>query len=166
MAVPLLRAHWEHNPTPYRTIIANALDQLLGGDRIAWVDAGPSVDVSLMAKDNTLVLHLVNYHAERRATIPIPMDRTDILNRSAVTPYPQLDQAYDRLPAHEVIEEIPPRYNVAVRVRLPGPPTRAYLAPSRDPLPYRRDGDLYGFVVPELHVHQMAVFDYDHPIVW
>ncbi len=162
-SVPILRAFWENNTPQYRTIIANILDLLLGGDRIVEVDAGPSVDVSLMAQGNRLVLHLINYHAERRAILPIAFDRDDPLNRWAITPYPQPPKSYDRLPSHEVIEEIPPRHNVAVRVKLPSKPAKAYFAPSMNELAYQQDGDTFSFTVPELKVHEMAVFEYSKP---
>ncbi len=159
--VPIFRTFWENNTPQYRHIVENLLNHLLQGRRMVEVDAGPSVDVSLMVQSDRFILHLINYHAERRAVLPLLMDQDDILNRGAVTPYPQPPESYDRLPSHEVIEEIPPRYDIGVRVRLPRPPSRAYFAPSLAQLPYRQEAGVYHFVVPELRIHEMAVFEYD-----
>lgn len=165
VSAPIFRTYWEHNVPQYRTLMAGLLNRMLKDQHLVQVIAGPSVDVSLMKQDNRLVLHLLNYHAERRADLPLSVDESDPLNRWGPTRYPRPDLSYDRLPAREVIEEVPPRFNIAVQVRAPALPGQIYLAPHREELDFtfeKGDGSegVVHFVVPELRIHQMVVLDF------
>lgn len=166
IAAPLFRTFWEHNTPQYRTILANLLGQLLGSRRTLQAEVGPSVDVLLTTQSNRLIVHLLNYHAERRADLPLTFEHDDPTNRWAPTSYPRPDQPYDRLPAREIIEDVPPRYNVPLQLCVPCKPKSVYLIPGRKPFDVVMDesNTVASFVVPEVHIHQMVVFEFDKDV--
>jgi hypothetical protein len=158
IAPPIFRAYYEHNVPFYRILISNLLDLVLGREKLLEIKTGPSVSISLMSQENRWILHLVNYHAERRATLPLPTNYEDW---SQPTPVPDPRQPYYRLPSHEVIEEIPPRYNIPIRIRLPKTPKDVYLAPSREKLTIEYKDNIAELIVPRLDVHQMIIFEFE-----
>jgi len=59
----------------------------------------------------------------------------------------------------EIIEDILPVYDVHVTLRLPEKPTRVYLAPEGEALPYTwADGQL-SYTLPKLYIHAMVVVE-------
>jgi hypothetical protein len=153
---PIFRAYYEHNVPFYRRLICNILN-LLFEDKLIEVKAGPSVEVSLMEQDNRWILHLINYHAERRATLPLP---TNVDDWGQPSPMPNPRLPYYRLPSHEVIEEIPPRFNIPIRIHLPQKPKKVYLAPSREEINVKYEGEFAELTIPRLDIHQMVVFEF------
>jgi len=129
VAAPLFAAFFEHDYHDHRKLIVNLLDLLLGDDRLLRVGAGPSVEVTLMRQGERLIVHLVNYHAERRGG------------------------------SQGTIEEIPPRFDIPVRVIAPERLSRVSLAPSGEELAYEREGRFVRLVVPRLDLHQMVVLE-------
>lgn len=153
---PVFRVFYEHNAPFHRKLIQNLIDLLLGDDKLVEVETGPSVEASLMEQDDRWVLHLVNYHAERRATLPLPTG-----NRwGLASPMPNPRLPYNFLPAHEVIEEIPPRFNIKVRIRLPSKPKVVYKAPSREKVDLNDANGISELTVDRLDIHQMIVFEF------
>lgn len=126
----LLRLFCERQLPVYRRLIANALGMLLGDSALVLTSAPPSVELSLMRQDGRWILHLLNYHAEKRAGW------------------------------NEIIEEIPPRHDLVVSLRKPGPVRRVYLAPSNETLDYEEQDGRLVFFVRKLEIHQMVVVDY------
>lgn len=59
----------------------------------------------------------------------------------------------------QVIEDLPPLYNVALTLRIQNEIERAYLAPSGEQLQCLREGDAVRIAVPEVSCHQMVVLD-------
>ncbi len=60
----------------------------------------------------------------------------------------------------EIIEDIVPLFDIPLAVRLPTPPTRAYLAPSHETLALTRGRDgAISVVVPRLECHAAVVFE-------
>ncbi|WP_167858981.1 alpha-amylase family protein [Paenibacillus cymbidii] len=58
-----------------------------------------------------------------------------------------------------VIEELPLRRDIPVRVRLAQRPAAVYAAPSRQPLDWTWTDGVLETIVPELHIHQMVVME-------
>jgi len=102
---------------------------LLLPDPLVRTDAAADVEVSLTRQPGRFIVHLVNYHTGKRGR------------------------------SQEVIEELPPRFDLTVSLRLPQPPRRVYLAPTETPLDCRY-ADGYATVrVPRLDVHEMVVWE-------
>lgn len=60
-----------------------------------------------------------------------------------------------------VVEEVPIRYQLPIRVRTPYVPRNVYVAPSGLKLDWSwKDGQLQS-IVPELHIHQMVVMEWE-----
>ncbi|MGG4036413.1 alpha-amylase family protein [Paenibacillus cisolokensis] len=60
-----------------------------------------------------------------------------------------------------VVEEIPVRYSIPIVLRPPAKPKRVYLAPSMEEPNWKWENGTVKCTVPELHIHQMVVFDFD-----
>ncbi len=60
----------------------------------------------------------------------------------------------------EVIEDITPVHDVAVRLRLPKTIKRVYLAPQRTEIPFTQKDGAVEFKVEEICCHQMVVLEY------
>lgn len=65
-----------------------------------------------------------------------------------------------RYTQNTVIEDIPERHDVGLRIRPPYPPTRVYLAPAGETLPWTEDGEAIRVVVPTLGIHAMVVVEW------
>jgi len=130
IAPHLFSSYHRHGMPSHRRLFNWILDILLpAGSRLFQAWAPLSVEVSLLRQEGRLVLHLVNYHAQRRGDHP------------------------------EVIEEMPVWTDIAVRVACARRPVRVLLAPEGTDLPFEyRDGSAWA-VVPRLHIHQMVVIE-------
>jgi hypothetical protein len=131
---PVFGSYFEDGNPVVRIIVGNVLKKILPDhERVLVVDAPVSVEVSLMRQKKTgrLVLHLVNYHAEKRGR------------------------------GMEVIEQIPEIHDISVRLKSSSIPGKVYLAPSCEGLEYRyeKDSGFLHFKVPHLHIHQMVVIE-------
>ena len=82
-----------------------------------------------MRQDSGLIVHLVNYHANRRGAHV------------------------------EVVERVIPLRDVRLAVRLPAAPTACYVAPERTPLPVDWRNATAEVVVPVVREHAMVVFE-------
>ncbi|MCK4418207.1 beta-galactosidase trimerization domain-containing protein [Candidatus Aerophobetes bacterium] len=127
---PIFKAYYETNNQICRKIIKNLLGLLLPTeDQILLTNAPLSVEVSLMKKNNMMVIHLVNYHAEKQGG------------------------------GARVIEQIPPLLDIDIKIKKPFEPARIYLAPSKKALGYKVENGRIAMTVPELHIHQMVVIE-------
>ena len=59
--------------------------------------------------------------------------------------------------AVEVIEDMPPLYNIPVKVQVPEKIERIYLAVSGEEIPFTRENGTVEFCVPYLQCHQLVV---------
>lgn len=60
----------------------------------------------------------------------------------------------------EVIEDIPPLYNVEVHLNIEEQIKRVYLAPQNVDLEYTREQGAFRLIVPKLDMHQMIIIDF------
>jgi hypothetical protein len=127
---PLFRIYSTKAVRFCKQMFLNCLTRLLP-EPIIRTDAPSTchITVNRQLEHNRLVVHLLHYIPERRAT--------------------ELD----------TIEEAIPLFGVSLAVHLDAAPRRAYLAPSSEDLqPDWRDGFAH-VTVPEVRGHQMVVFD-------
>lgn len=128
LASPLFATYYAQGNTIYRRLVENCIALLLS-DPLLTTDAGPSVEVSLMAQPNRWLIHLVNYHTEKRGLSP------------------------------EVIEEIPPRFQIGLKVRTPFRPSRVSLAPGGEAVAWHANDEYVTVTVPRLDIHQIVVLE-------
>jgi len=125
---PFFGAYHRHGNTVYRKVVENCLDLLLP-DRLVETDAPSTAEVTVTRQKNRCVVHIVNYHAQRRANHV------------------------------EVIEEVIPLRDVSVSLRLEEEPSRAYLAPENIPLDVSHADGVARVLVPRVNEHAMVVFE-------
>ena len=60
----------------------------------------------------------------------------------------------------QVIEDLPPVYEVKVKLQISDPIRKVYLAPSGESVNFTQSGGRVELVVPRVECHQIVVFDY------
>jgi len=60
----------------------------------------------------------------------------------------------------EIIEDLPPIYDVGVSVAVPQKAARVYLAPELTELPFEQKDGTISYSIPKLHCHQMVVIQF------
>lgn len=125
---PFFRDYQKEGDSIYRRVVGNALDMLLP-QRLLTVDAPPSTEVTVTRQDGRRIVHLVNYHPNRRGAHV------------------------------EVIEEVVPLHNVNVGLRTDHAPSAAYTVPDRRPLAVDFTEGRATVTVPVVHEHGMVVFE-------
>jgi hypothetical protein len=130
LAPAVFRAYREHAYALYKELAGRVLDRLLP-EPLVRADAPSAMEVSVnrQSRPRRLVVHLVNFQPQRR--------HRDV----------------------EWIEQIYPVRDLPLAVRTERRPRAVYLAPSRLPLPFDMHGAYCTVTVPEVHAHQMVVFE-------
>ncbi len=114
-----------------KRLIARCVELVMPEDgKVITIDAPPSVEVSLFQQGKNKVVHLVNYHAEKR----------DI-----GTPN---------------IEYLPVLSGIRVSLRSPEQPKRVIQIPEKEELPWETKDGVVSFTVPRLHIHSCFVVEY------
>lgn len=136
-AAPLGQEYFRIGSRHLRLMVTNALDWLIvPSERLVEVDAAsPSVEISLM---------------EQRAP---GGGRCWVLHL--------VQYGAKRHTGHTVIEELPVRRDIPVRIRVPQKPARVYLAPERRPVEWHLEEGVLHAIIPELHIHQMLVAEWE-----
>jgi len=130
---PIFAAYQRHGNLTFRALVGRLLDLLLPRPMVT-TDAPATAEVSLLRRGADHVVHVVNYHAARRA------------------------------PAHaEALETPPPLRDVAIRLRLSNDEDidRVYLARDGTTLPHTREDGYVAVVVPRVGIHEAIVFAHD-----
>jgi len=125
---PIFTAYHRHGNLTFRALVGRCLDLLLP-DPLIETDAPASAEVTVMQQDGRQIVHLVNYHAQRRS------------------------------PAHvEALEAPVPLHNVNLRLRRPGKTGSVRLASTGAELPFTvRDGAV-AVTVPRVGTSEIVVF--------
>ncbi len=125
---PVFAAYQKHGNLTFRALVGRCLD-LLMPERLVETDAPASAEVSLMRQGERDIIHIVNYHAGRRA------------------------------PQHvEVLEEPVPLHDVTVRLRRSAPST-VKLARSGTTLDHESVEGVVTVRVPRIGTHELIVFE-------
>ncbi|MCW3096310.1 MAG: Alpha-L-fucosidase [Chthonomonadaceae bacterium] len=116
----------------YKEIAARLLAKLLPEPLVKTVsNVPPGMEIALLRQkaENRLVAHFVHFTPTRRTA------------------------------TNEFIEDATPVNDVSVAIRTDAAPTKVYLAPSREPLPFRMEGNYCHITVPTVLTSQLVVFD-------
>ena len=119
----------------YKNIAGRLLDILLPEP---WVRPGQNVPAAMeiavlkQEAENRLVVHLVNFQPQRRTA------------------------------ASEFIEDAIPLRDAQFALRTETAPTRVFLAPSGEEIPFRQEGRYCHVTVPAVTIHQAVVFEGVH----
>jgi len=135
VSAPIFKAYWRMNMPWLRNISLNLIKKA-EPEGVLETDAPPSVEVSLMKQENRTVVHLINYHAEKRG--------------GKVEP---LMEIYS-----EIVENISPISNITVRLKS-AEPREVYLAPEKEKVDWEMENGWIRVVVPEVRIHRMIVFE-------
>jgi hypothetical protein len=129
-AHPIFAMYHVHGVRAYKQLVLSCLKQLLPNP-IIRTNAPTTAQILLNRQipQERYVAHLLHYIPEARSK--------------------QVD----------IIEDVIPLHNVRLSVRLPRMPRLVYLAPSRVPLPFTQADGRVEVTVPELHGHEMVVFE-------
>jgi hypothetical protein len=131
---PIFSAYQKYGNLSFRALVGGCLKRLLP-DPLITTDAPATCEVSLMRQPdkNWRVVHLVNYHAQRRA------------------------------PGHvEALETPVPLRDVALSLHVPdgdAAPARAFLARSGTDLPVTSENGVARVTIPRADAHEMVVFE-------
>ncbi|MBQ9860536.1 MAG: beta-galactosidase trimerization domain-containing protein [Clostridia bacterium] len=60
----------------------------------------------------------------------------------------------------EVIEDVVPLYHVPLAVRLPEKPTKVYLAPTGEKIPFTYESGILRTEIEQVYIHQMVIIDF------
>jgi hypothetical protein len=125
---PVFSLFGQHATPAVRSLVAACVREIMGRPMVEA--SGPTgLEISVMAKDNMTVVHLLYASAERRC------------------------------PSLDLVEDVIPLHNVQVSLAAKRKPNRAYLAPSRQPLEFTYAHGRVEFTVPTVEIHQMVVLE-------
>ncbi len=126
---PIFAAYQQHGNLTFRALVGRCLDLLLP-ERLVETDAPATAEVALMRQGARDVVHVVNYHAGRRA------------------------------PAHvEALEAPVPLRDVTLRLRRAGPTTSVKLVRAGSALSFEDAGGVVSVSVPRINEHELIVFE-------
>jgi hypothetical protein len=129
IAAPIFGAYIRHGNYPYRLLVRNLLARLLPQRWIELDNVPLSLEVSVMSQADRIIVHLLNYAAERR---------TGTL---------------------DIIEDVPVLRDVTLSLKQDKRPQRVYLAPEGTDLPWDHTAGRVQVNVPELRGHAMLVVE-------
>ncbi len=125
---PFFADYQTHGDAVYRRVIGNTLNLLLP-ERLIVTNAPPTTEVTVTVQGDRTIVHVVNYHPNRRGGHV------------------------------EVIEDVIPLRDVSIGLRSNREPSKAYLAPDGVSLEmYYLEGRAH-VVVPRVEEHAMVVFE-------
>ncbi|QBD83086.1 hypothetical protein EPA93_46845 [Ktedonosporobacter rubrisoli] len=128
---PIFGAYMLHGNLTYRALVGRCLE-LLQPEPLVRTTAPATTEVTVMQQSERQIVHLVNYHAQRRPPALV-----------------------------ESLEVPVPLHEVKVDLRRATPTTRVFLAHSGEQLPFEVRAGVVSVTVPRVDVHAMLVFDGD-----
>ena len=102
---------------------------------------GDTITVKVSLPDKA-VMTLTRQEAEKRSILHLLFAHTTVRGRST-----------------EVIEDTVPLYNVKCEVKCENAPSRVYLAPEKEEIPFTYENGRVSFTVPVVDIHAMAVIE-------
>lgn len=129
-SVELFAGYWRNNLPDLKRLIARCLELAIPPQRrLLEVTAPPSVEVALRRRGSDLVLHLVNFHAEKRQVAP------------------------------PSIEWLPTIDSVPVALRCPQAPRRVSAIPGGEEIRWQFANGVLRFVLQDLGLHRGALVE-------
>ncbi len=126
---PIFAAYQQHGNLTFRALVGRCVDLLLPAPLLA-TDAPATAEVALTRQGQRQIVHVVNYHASRRA------------------------------PGHvEALETPAPLRDVTLRLRRPWPTGRVFLAHDGAEIPFAARAGVVTATVPRVDAHAMVVFE-------
>lgn len=116
----------------YKEMVARLLEKLLPEPLVRPIsNVPPAMEISVLRQqaENRLVVHLVNFAPQRRTA------------------------------NNEFIEAAVPLNDVAFALRTDKTPTKVFLAPSGEEIPFRQEGACCHVTIPSIVTHQMIAFE-------
>jgi hypothetical protein len=129
LAGPVFAAYQIHGNLTFRALVEGCLHRLLP-HRLVETDAPATAEVSLLRQASRDVVHVVNYHAGRRASGHV-----------------------------EALEAPVPLHDVTVRLLRAPPTTRVHLARAQVDLPFQAGAGRVTVTVPRVDAHELVVFE-------
>ena len=130
ISTPVFRNLWITQHSWLRTIIGNALS-LITKDAPVMIKAPPSVEINLTKIKDKLLLHLLNYQAVKRTSVP--------------------RELWKERGSYEPIEEISPLYDIPVKIRAKA--GEVTWEPGGTCLKFEQNGEYASTVIPKLDIH-------------
>ena len=125
---PIFAAYQQHGNLTFRAVVGGCLELLLP-DAVLQTDAPASAEVALMRQGERDIVHVVNYHANRRS------------------------------PAHvEVLDEPVPLRDITLRLRRRTPTSAVRLLRAGTALDFDEHDGVIRVVVPRVDAHELVVF--------
>lgn len=124
---PIFKAYGAHANPAYRWLVGNCIRLLIEPE--VTVSAPSTLEATVMRQDRRVVVHLLQFVADRR---------TDAL---------------------DLVEDIIPLHNVPVSLKMSRAPRQVYLAPSGEALDFMFADGRASVTVPVVEGHQMVVFE-------
>jgi len=126
---PVFRAYQTYGSIAYRRLVENCIEILLP-DKLVRTNAPPTAEVTVTKQGSRRIVHIVNYHPNRRGKHV------------------------------EVIEEVIPLQDVQISLHSKGRPKSVYLAPERKALPHKQSKGRVTCTVPVVKENAVVVFEY------
>ena len=130
IATDLFREYWVRDTPDLRKLAAKCID-LVTPQKVIEIEAPPSVEVSLFQQRNNKIVHLLNYHAEKRDT-------------SAGIPN---------------IEFLPVLTKIRVSLGISEKPKKITQMPEGRTLEWTMRKGRVNFTVPQLHIHSVIFIE-------
>lgn len=129
LASPLFRAYMIHGYPVYRKIIENAIRLLMPDKLVENTNTPVQAQITLFEQKSRFILHIL-YYAPQRLTKNI-----------------------------DLLEDLIPLHNLDFTVRVGKRPHAVYLAPQKDPLEFKYEGNKVHFCIAEMCGHQMVIIE-------
>ncbi|MHB9132928.1 MAG: alpha-amylase family protein [Armatimonadota bacterium] len=124
----IFTAYQQFGNLTFRDLVGKCINLLLT-EPLVTTDAPSTAEVSLTRQGTRDIVHMVNYHACRRATQHV-----------------------------EALEPPVPLYNVQLSLRKAGV-TSVKLARASQSVPFTQDGDVVTVTIPKVEIHELVIFE-------
>lgn len=125
---PIFSAYQHFGNLTFRALVGGCLEKLLPAPLLE-TNAPATAEVALLQQEGRWIVHVVNYHASRRATSHV-----------------------------EALEHPVPLHDVSLRVRAPFAVSSVLLARTGERLPFTTEDGAISVTIPRVEIHEVVVF--------
>jgi len=130
LAAPVFSSYAERGTAISKKLVRNCLQELLP-ERMILTNAPSTAEITVTEQPQRTMVHLVNWH---------PMQKVGTET--------------------DVIEDVPPLYNIELAVNINDTPEKVALVPSGESLAFKQKGNQVTFVIPRIDIHQMIAIEH------